>query len=247
MVQGLAARRLKSLARRRVTGPRPPKLLAVQRRRLVRLLLKGSIAHGYRTNLWTTARIAEVIEREFGVTYHRDHVGRLMHSLIPNVVKTRAPRGRTPVHRHRHRRDKISVTSGISVSPNRLHLSLHYQLWFNNIGHEEVCPFLRHLLRHLRGPVIALWDNSQTHKGSPLEQLQRQHPRLRIEHFPSYAPELNPDEGVWSLAKRDLANGRPDNLDELVEDLIRSIEAIRRSPVELRGCILQSELPPFLR
>ena len=39
------------------------------------------MVHGYRTNLWTTARIAEVIEREFGVHHHRDHVGRLMHSL----------------------------------------------------------------------------------------------------------------------------------------------------------------------
>jgi hypothetical protein len=47
----------------------------------VRLLVKGPLAHGYHTNLWTTARIAEVITREFGVTYHRDHVGRLMHSL----------------------------------------------------------------------------------------------------------------------------------------------------------------------
>jgi transposase len=47
----------------------------------VKLLLKGPMAHGYRTNLWTTARIAELIEREFGVSYHRDHIGRLMHSL----------------------------------------------------------------------------------------------------------------------------------------------------------------------
>jgi transposase len=39
------------------------------------------MAHGYRTNLWTTARIAEVIGQEFGVHYHRDHIGRLMHSL----------------------------------------------------------------------------------------------------------------------------------------------------------------------
>jgi len=41
----------------------------------------GSDGAWYRTNLWTTARIAEVIQREFGVHYHRDHVGRLMHSL----------------------------------------------------------------------------------------------------------------------------------------------------------------------
>ena len=60
---------------------RPPKLSATQQRRLLRLLLKGPLAHGYNTNVWTTARIAEVIHHEFRVSYHRDHVGRLMHSL----------------------------------------------------------------------------------------------------------------------------------------------------------------------
>ena len=45
------------------------------------MLLRGPLAHGYPTNLWTTARIAEVIRDEFGIQYHRDHVGRLMHSL----------------------------------------------------------------------------------------------------------------------------------------------------------------------
>jgi transposase len=66
--------------------------------------------------------------------------------------------------------------------------------------------FLHELLQHLRGPVIVLLDNSSTHQGKPLQKLLGQHPRLHLEHFPSYAPELNPDEGVWSLAKRELAN-----------------------------------------
>ena len=167
--------------------------------------------------------------------------------LIPHVAKTWAPVGQTPVIHHRYRRDKISVISGVSVSPKRQRLGLFYQLYFQNIGQEEVCEFLRHLLRHLRGPVIALLDNSRTHHGEPLDDLLRQHPRLRIEHFPSYAPELNPDEGVWSQSKSDLANGRPDDIEELVQDLIRSIDRIRRSPTKLRGCILQSDLPPFLR
>jgi transposase len=65
----------------RFSPGRPLKLVAGQRKRLVRLLLKGPLAQGYRTNLWTTARIAEVVEREFGVSYHPDHIGRLMHSL----------------------------------------------------------------------------------------------------------------------------------------------------------------------
>jgi transposase len=37
--------------------------------------------HGCNTNVWTTARIAELIRSEFAVSYHRDHIGRLMHSL----------------------------------------------------------------------------------------------------------------------------------------------------------------------
>jgi transposase len=122
--------------------------------------------------------------------------------LIPHVAKTWSPQGCTPVHYHRQRRrDKVSVISGISVSPKQQRLGLYYQLYFDNIGQEEVCLFLRGLLRHLRGPVIVLLDNSSTHQGQRLQQLLRQYSRLHIEHFPSYAPELNPDEGVWSLAK----------------------------------------------
>lgn len=57
---------------------RPPKLTEKQKRTLEKILLKGPIAAGYRTDLWTTARVAEVIERKFGVRYHRDHIGRLL-------------------------------------------------------------------------------------------------------------------------------------------------------------------------
>jgi transposase len=57
---------------------RPPKLTEKQRRSLEKILLKGPLATGYRTDLWTTARVAEVIERKFGVRYHRDHIGRLL-------------------------------------------------------------------------------------------------------------------------------------------------------------------------
>jgi len=107
--------------------------------------------------------------------------------------------------------------------------------------------FLRELLRHLRGPVIVLLNNSSTHKGAPIEQLLRQHRRLRIEHFPSYAPQLNPDEGIWPLAKQELANSCPNDVDELMEDILDSIEGIRNSSEKLRGCIAQSELPFSLR
>jgi len=65
----------------RFSPGRPPRLSVRQKQRLLRLLLEGPMAHGYRTDLWTTARIAEVIRRQFGVRYHPDHIGRLMHQL----------------------------------------------------------------------------------------------------------------------------------------------------------------------
>jgi transposase len=57
---------------------RPRRLSARQEARLLRELLRGAQAHGYGTDLWTTKRIAELIERTFGVRYHRAHVSRLL-------------------------------------------------------------------------------------------------------------------------------------------------------------------------
>jgi transposase len=63
----------------RFSPGRPHKLQAKQERRLIKLLLQGPMARGYRTNLWTQARIAQLIEEEFGVGYHAHHIGRLLH------------------------------------------------------------------------------------------------------------------------------------------------------------------------
>ena len=60
---------------------RPPRLTAKQKGKLLKLLAQGAMAHGYRTELWTTQRIATLIERRLGVKYHRNHVGKLLHQL----------------------------------------------------------------------------------------------------------------------------------------------------------------------
>lgn len=65
----------------RFSPGRPSKLTAPQRRRLVRRLLRGAMACGYQTELWTTGRIAKLIKREYAIRYHPDHVGRLLHGL----------------------------------------------------------------------------------------------------------------------------------------------------------------------
>ncbi|MFH0981598.1 MAG: helix-turn-helix domain-containing protein [Planctomycetota bacterium] len=71
----------KKAVRPRPTPGRPPRLAERQKMRLVEYLLEGPLAHGYRTDLWTTLRAAELIRYKFGIGYHRDHVGRLLHAL----------------------------------------------------------------------------------------------------------------------------------------------------------------------
>ena len=65
----------------RFSPGRPPKLTVARKKRLSEILLEGAMANGYRTELWTTQRIAEVIEKSFGVRYHRDHIGRLLRQM----------------------------------------------------------------------------------------------------------------------------------------------------------------------
>ncbi len=55
-----------------------PRLSAEQKAQIPNLLAKGAPAYGFRGDVWTARRVAEVIERTFGVRYHRDHVSRLL-------------------------------------------------------------------------------------------------------------------------------------------------------------------------
>jgi len=60
---------------------RPPVLSPEQRRMIPEFLWHGAEAYGFRGSVWTCARIAKVIEEEFGVAYDKGHVSRLLKQL----------------------------------------------------------------------------------------------------------------------------------------------------------------------
>jgi transposase len=68
-----AKQSLGALAAKPHPGPQP-RLTDDQLRELEGLLLKGAGAHGFRTELWTAARAAELIRRHFKVSFHPEHV-----------------------------------------------------------------------------------------------------------------------------------------------------------------------------
>src|SRR5215207_9079964 len=65
----------------------PRRLTTQQRDQLPSLLARGAQAFGFRGDIWTRARIAAIIKREFGVSYHPDHVGRLLAEIGWTVQK----------------------------------------------------------------------------------------------------------------------------------------------------------------
>jgi transposase len=167
--------------------------------------------------------------------------------LIPNVRRTWAPRGQTPIVWHRYRHDRVSAISAVTVSFRRQHIGLYFHLHRENISQSEVVLFLRYLLRQIPGPIVLLWDGGGIHTGQEIQAFLRCHTRLHVERFPAYAPDLNPDERVWNHCKAALANGRPDNLDELMATLEGLSQKARRRPSLLRSFVTSSDLPPLLR
>lgn len=75
-----------ALQAREASG-RPPKLKPSEREQLVTILEKGALAAGFPTEQWTQVRVKQLIQREFGVHYHRDYISRLLHSLGWSVQK----------------------------------------------------------------------------------------------------------------------------------------------------------------
>ena len=68
------------MRKRRATG-RPSRLTADQVDSIRIMYCEGARFHGFSTDRWTTGKLAEAIERRFGVRYDQDHVGRLMHKF----------------------------------------------------------------------------------------------------------------------------------------------------------------------
>lgn len=170
--------------------------------------------------------------------------------LVPLVRRTWAPRGQTPILRHRTRHHrKMSAIGGLSMSPRRKHLGWYLHFYRDgSIRQEQVIAFLRHLLAHLRGPVIVVWDRLQAHRGARVRAYARRRGRLAFEQLPAYAPQLNPNEYGWSTLKYGkLANSCPHDLDELEDRVTEAARQVQSQQALLGSFLRATKLPIRLR
>lgn len=153
---------------------------------------------------------------------------------LPSVVRTYAPMGQTPILREWWTRDHLSAISAISPEGK---LYVHCQ--DHALDSDDVVAFLEHLLREVPGRMVLIWDGSPIHRSHTIQAFLANGaaPRLHLERLPAYAPELNPDEGVWQQLKGvELRNVCCVDLPHLHRELRDAVKRVRRKPRIIQGC-----------
>lgn len=262
----------------------PPKLTVEQMRRIPEFLSYGAEAYGFRGEVWTCPRIVQVLRWEFGVTYHKDHVSRLMKELgwtpqvpntravqrdevaiarwrsenwpalrrkaaherrtlvfvdesgfylLPGVVRTYGPRGRTPVIDKWLSRDHLSVMAGFTPEGK-----LYTLVRPESLSSSHSVLFLEHVLRQTGRRLLVIWDGSPIHRWGAVREFLSGPlgKKVQVETLPGYAPDLSPwDEGGWHHLKHvELRNLSCMDLDELHLELHLAIGRLRQKPQLIR-------------
>ena len=157
--------------------------------------------------------------------------------LLPMVVRTYAPIGQTPILKENLTRDNLSAMSGITLE-GKLYM-IEQEHAFKG---EDVVRFLKHLMSQIEGKLLIIWDGSPIHRGAAVKDFLSSGAsrRLKLEQLPGYAPDLNPDEGVWKHLKCvELKNLCCESLSELKIELRKAKERLRRKRDVILGCIRQ--------
>jgi transposase len=141
-------------------------------------------------------------------------------SLIPSVRATWAPRGETPVLRHRFSWKRLSMAAAVCYRPDGSDATLAFQLRAGAYNDESLIAFLQELHRHLGGAKVTLiWDGLPSHRSKRMNAWAASQRRwLVVERLPAYGHELNPVEPLWgNLKSSELANRCADTIEQAAE------------------------------
>ncbi len=172
-----------------------------------------------------------------------DESGMLM---APLVQRTWAPRGQTPhLHQRMQSHTKISVIAALCIAPDRQRLHLYFRLHPDeNINKDRVRAFLQQLIRQLDAPIMLVWDRLAAHRSRVVQGFISDTPGLYDEFLPSYAPELNPVEQVWSYLKMNpLANFTAYDVDTLADTTRHHTRSLQHKKSLLQSFVANTPLP----
>lgn len=195
---------------------------------------EGAIRH-WRDEVWP--ELLKQARRERRVLVFEDESG---FYLLPGLVRTYAPEGRTPVIRAKATHDHLSVMGG--MTPEGKVYTLARQKSLNGLHSIE---FRRHLLRVAGKRLLVIWDGSPIHRRVAVKEfVASTRGKIWLEALPGYAPDLNPwDEGGWQHLKHvQMRNLVCRDLEELHEQFHLAVSRLRQKPHLVQSFFAQAGL-----
>ena len=134
-------------------------------------------------------------------------------------------------------RDHFSVISAISPEGD-----LYLQMQEKAYDSDAVVAFLTQLLDQISGKLLIIWDGAPIHRSKTIQAFLAEGATQRIwlERLPAYAPDLNPDEGIWHYLKHvELRNTCCQTMTDLRHHLTAATDKLRQKPEIIKACFEQ--------
>ena len=172
-------------------------------------------------------------------------------ALRPPKARTWARRGHTPVVTVSGKGSgRVSVAGLVCLKPGaRGHLFYRMRVHRGRKGERrsmseaDYAALIAAAHHQLQAPLIVIWDNLNTHVSVVMREFTGAHPDwLTVVQLPSYAPDLNPCEGVWANVKNGLGNLAACSAGQLAKIVRNRLKRIQYRPALINGFLAQTGL-----
>ncbi|WJV49012.1 transposase [Streptomyces flavofungini] len=173
--------------------------------------------------------------------------------MTPPRARSWGRKGSTPVVRVRVRgrgSGRVSIAGLTCYKPGKRSRTFYSVREYRGrkgepkgIGWRDLCDLLIRAHIQLGGPIVLVWDNLRMHLVEAMRRFIADHADwLTVFQLPSCAPDLNPQEGIWSLVKRDIGNLAAADLGQITRAVKRRLKQIQYRPDLVDGCLTSTGL-----
>jgi len=160
-------------------------------------------------------------------------------SFAEPLATTWARRGKRPIFR-RVTKERRALSTAVALTLSGKIYKQHFE---GAVDSDDLILTLKHVQRYLSGKLILIWDRASIHKSNKTRAYLQQHPEIRVEELPAYAPQLNPEEYCHGNVKQHLKNACPETKAEIRAMLDLGFARLRRRPDLLLSFFHNAKLP----